>query len=78
MSCKSQAMLATTPTNLGGAGVPSAHDAPYLLHELTPTTYRYVTAHDVPYREFICQVMMFLAQELFPKREMLPAKRHEV
>jgi hypothetical protein len=31
------------------------------------TTYWYATAHDVPYPDFACQVMMLLAQKFFPE-----------
>jgi hypothetical protein len=40
-----------------------AHAAPFSTQILFPTTYWYATAHDVPYPEFICQVMMLLAQK---------------
>ena len=42
-----------------------------------PTTYWDASAHDVPYPEFACQVMMLLAQEIFLKREMVLRQEHE-
>lgn len=70
-------MLGDNTKNPGRAEMLRAHAAPFSIQNSISTTYWYATAHDVPYPEFICQVMMLLAQKFFPKWEMVLPQEHE-